>query len=309
MSSSNLDNTDTPNNENNENNGTNQMNNNENNQNINISLKNVSGKCDLKCSYNFKYTESNLVAKNNDVFISLTYENNGAPPVLYNGQKYTVSGITLVSPSIHTFNNTKVAAELLIEHSPVSGGQTLTVGIPIISSSETSEASNFLTQIIQSVSATAPVKNDSTNLNISGFSLQKIVPIKPFFSYTETEKNADWIVYGMLYAIPLSSTTITTLQQIIKPFPLPTFGGKLFVNTSGPNNETIGEGIYISCKPTGSSQEETAVEYEKNSVSYDFSNILDNSVTKSLVKYSIVILLFFMILYILNYIYSYIIKD
>ena len=31
-------------------------------QNINISSQNVQGKCDLKCSYNFKYPETNVVA-------------------------------------------------------------------------------------------------------------------------------------------------------------------------------------------------------------------------------------------------------
>ena len=40
--------------------------------NINISVQNIQGKCDLKCSYNFKYPESNTTAKNNGVFISLT---------------------------------------------------------------------------------------------------------------------------------------------------------------------------------------------------------------------------------------------
>ena len=37
---------------------------------INISPKNVYGKCDLKCIYNFKYKETNLTVKNNGINIS-----------------------------------------------------------------------------------------------------------------------------------------------------------------------------------------------------------------------------------------------
>ena len=33
-------------------------------QNINIAPQNISGKCDLKCAYNFKYSESNSTARN-----------------------------------------------------------------------------------------------------------------------------------------------------------------------------------------------------------------------------------------------------
>jgi hypothetical protein len=41
-------------------------------QSIDISKKNVSGKCDLKCAYNFNYQESNTTAKNQGVLINLT---------------------------------------------------------------------------------------------------------------------------------------------------------------------------------------------------------------------------------------------
>jgi hypothetical protein len=40
---------------------------------INISHKEVEGKCDLKCSYSFKYSESNSTAKNNYLGLSLVY--------------------------------------------------------------------------------------------------------------------------------------------------------------------------------------------------------------------------------------------
>lgn len=273
-------------------------------QSIDISKKNVSGKCDLKCAYNFQYPESNTTAKNQGVLINLTYDNSKTPPVTYNTQKYTVTGISIVSPSLHLFNGAKTSAEIIIEHAPVNGGSLFKVGIPIKTSSESSEASNLLTQIIQGAAANSPSQGESTNLSISGFTLNKIVPSKPYYSYTD--KNDEWIIFDTLDAISLNTSTITTLQKIIKPYALPMSGGKLFFNSSGPNSTKVGEGIYISCKPTGSSSEETKVEYSKNITSYDIGSILDDPVTKIIFQVIIGCILFVLVLFIFNYIYQWI---
>jgi len=277
-------------------------------QNINISKQNISGKCDLKCSYNFKYSETNLTAKNNGIGIYLTPDASKIPSVTYNQQKYNVNNIILVSPSIHTFNGSTAAAELIVEHTPVQGGSNLGVCIPIVSSSDASTASNLITEIIQSVSSNAPANGETANLSISGFTLQNIVPNKPFYSYTSLNDNTDYIVFDITNAIGLSSSTITTLQQIIKPFPIPTPGDKLFFNASGPNTTKIGDGIYISCKPTGSSSEETAVTYDKTASTYDFSTITNNPTFKTVVQIIIGCLLFIAIFMIVSYGYSYIVN-
>jgi carbonic anhydrase len=185
-------------------------------QSIDISKKNISGKCDLKCAYNFQYPESNTTAKNQDVLINLSYDNSKTPPVTYNTQKYTVTKIIISSPSLHLFNGATTDAEIIIEHTPVKGGPEFLVGIPIKSSSESSDASYLLKEIIDITGTNAPSQGESTNLSISGFTLDKIVPNKQYYSYTDNGKN-DWIVFGILDAIPLSSDTITTLQKIIKP--------------------------------------------------------------------------------------------
>jgi hypothetical protein len=283
-----------------------------NSQNINISAQNVEGKCDLKCSYNFDYPDSNTTASNTGTMIGLTYDNSSVQPVSYNNQKYTVSSIAIYSPSIHTFNNTQAVGEIVIEHAPVTGGQNLYVGIPFKSSSESSEASNMITEVIQSVSNSAPSSGDSTNLNISGFTLQKIVPNKPFFSYTSSVEPVDWIVFGNLEAIPLSSTTLTTLSQMIKPMVMSTPGMSLFYNSSGPNtNKSVGQGIYISCKPTGSSKEETEVTYDKNTTSYNLSSLFDNSNSTITIIFGIFLgcIVFIIAFYILNYLYGYLTSD
>ena len=274
-------------------------------QNIDISNKNISGKCDLKCAYNFNYPESNITAKNSGVLINLTYDNSKTPPVTYNTQKYTVTGISITSPSLHLFDGIKTDAEIIIEHSPVKGGPLLKVGIPIKSSSDSSDASNLLTEIIKSTATNSPSQDESTNITISGFTLNKIVPNKPYYSYTDNNKD-DWIVFGILEAISLNNNTLSTLKEIIKPFPIPMIGGGLFVNSSGPNVTKVGDGIYISCKPTGSSSEKTEVAYSKNTPSYDFANILDNPATKTISQIIFGFILFILVFLMLNYIYKWI---
>lgn len=273
------------------------------NQNINISASNVKGKCELKCSYAFKYTESNSTAKNNGVLIDLTYDSTNVPPVVYNTEKYVVENITIVSPSIHTFNDKSMPGEIIITHNPQNGGNSLKVCIPFTSSIDSSTSSQLISDIINKVATNAPSEGDSTNLNMS-FNLQKIVPRKPFFIYSG--ENSDWIVYGQLDAIPLSSTTITTLQKIIKPFPIPMLGGDLFYNSKGPiSGVQLGDGIYISCQPTGSSEEEIAVEYDKNSSSFDFSNVLESPIIIILIG----CLLFIIIFYGISTFYKYLSSD
>jgi carbonic anhydrase len=276
------------------------------NKNINISNQNVQGKCDMKCSYSYKYAESNLTARNNGVMIYLNYNNNGASSVTYNNQKYNVSGFFIVSPSIHIFNGSQAPAEIIIQHIPVTGGPQLSVAIPITSSTESSTASFLLTQIIQSVSTNAPSQGDSTNLNVDSFSLQHIVPNKPFYSYTENS-NTEWIVYGTLYAIPLNKSILNTLSQIIKPWPLQMPGGSLFFNSSGPNaGVAIGDGIYIKCNPTGSSMEETEVEYSKNTPSYNLITLLENPVAQLIIQIIIGCLIFIIVFALISYMYSFI---
>lgn len=276
---------------------------------INISNDNVVDKCDLKCSYNFKYSDSNTTAKNEGVMISLTYDNDSSPQVTYNNQKFNVTKVYITSPSIHTFNGSPTDAELCIEHAPVKGGPLLSVGIPIKSSGDSSTATFLLTEIIKGVATNAPSQGDSTNLNINNFSLQQIVPNKPFYSYTDSNNNMDWIMFGVLDAIPMDGATLTTLGEIIKPFTLPMMGGGLFKNSTGPNRVTIGDGIYIKCNPTGESSETTGVEYAKNAPSFDLSKLIESPVTRIIIQLIISSILFLVIFLGLNYFYKMSISD
>lgn len=277
-------------------------------QNINISPTNVTGKCDLKCSYMFKYNESNSTATNNGISINLTYDSISVPQVLYNTAKYNVSTIMIVSPSVHLFNGKTAPGEILIEHVPLKGGNNLNVCIPFISSSESSTASSIIADIIQIVSTNAPSEGDSTNLNMSDFNLQNIVPRKPFFAYSVD--TTDYIVFGELESIPLSSSTITTLQQIIQPYAISMPSAPLYYNSKGPKSGLqIGDGLYISCQPTGSSDDETAVTYDKNTTSYDFSKIIDSPLFKLIIFAIVGCILFVIVFYGIGAFYNYLSED
>ena len=271
---------------------------------MNISRDNVKGKCDLKCSYNFKYSESTTTAKNNGEMLSLTYDNSSATQVLYNNKKYTVTSIYITSPSIHTFNGSTTDAEICIEHTPINGGPQFSVGIPIKSSSDASAASSLLTEIIAAASTSVPTKGNSASLNIDGFSLDKLVPNKPFFSYTSSTDNTQWIVYGIVDAIPLNSSTLATLGQIITPFPLTMSGDALFYNSTGPNSVSIGEGIYIKCNPTGSSAEEVSVDYAKNQTSSGLNDLFSGSVISIILQSIVLIIIIVIFFYLIKFIYG-----
>jgi carbonic anhydrase len=267
---------------------------------INIS-KTTAGNniCDLKCSYNFNYPETNIVATNNGQVILFKFDNSTTPPVVYNEKKYTTTFLTLVSPSIHYFNGAKTNAELVIIHTPVLGGNQLYVCLPISQSNDSNDASSLVTQLIQNVANNAPAQNESTNINISNFTLNSIVPKQPYYSYTDGT-STDFIVFDIYDAISVNSSTLTSLQKIIKPFPLPTPGTKLFYNKNGPNNSTVGDGIYISCKPTGSSKDKVSVEYQKNPTSYNIFTGNNEEPIKIMLQFFFALLIFCVIMFIFS---------
>jgi hypothetical protein len=255
--------------------------------------------CDLKCAYNFDYPETNLVATNRGIMINCMFDNNTATPVVYNQQKYSVDSMMIVSPSIHFFNGNQTNptgnqtnAEIIINHTPSVSGNSLAVCIPIIQSNDSNEASNLVTNIIQSVSNSANKQGQQVNIN-SNITLNTIVPKQPFYSYTSSDgNNTDFIVFDISDAIGLNSDTLTSLQEMINPFQLPTPGNSLFYNKNGPNNSNLGDGIYIECNPVGASKDKVPVEYSKNSSTYDIFSGKGENAVKIILQILFVIFIF-----------------
>ena len=242
---------------------------------MNISQQNITGTCNLKCAYSFNYNTSNSTATNYGQYIQLTYEASSTPQVTYNTAKYNVQTIQLYSPSLHLYNNAKADAEIIVSHTPINGGNQLVVCIPINTSGSTTDGSQIITDIFKAVSSNAPSMGTSTTQGIKEFTLNDIVPMKPYYSYTMESK--DFIVYGIQYAISVDNKALETLKKCIKPnsITLPS-GPSLFSNPDGPSSSNVGDGsIYIDCQPTNSSEEEIEMNVNiKSPVSYDVGSYM-----------------------------------
>jgi hypothetical protein len=247
---------------------------------LNITSSNIRGKCDLKCAYNFDYPNTTLVARNAGTAIELTCEPANTPPVTYNTEKYNVFFCFIISPSSHEYNGAQVAGEFAILHTPVNGGNDLVVYIPLFQSTNSNTGTTLITEIITGVAASAPTSGETTNINLSNFTLQDIVPSSSFYSYSLDEDNniSNCIVFGLNNGIPLTQETLSTLTSVIEPYPITIPNTELYFNKDGPNQSgsNIGEGIYISCNPTGSSESTTTV--ATNQTTNNIASILNNPV-------------------------------
>ena len=276
---------------------------------IDISKDNVKGTCDYKCSYNFNYSNTNLTAKNKGMQITLTGDNDNGTPVVYNNEKYSVFQINIFASSLHTYDGVKQDAELIIHHVPELGGPHLFVCIPMGKSSESSTAGDLLTQVIENIASSAPDKGESTTLNVSNFTLQSIVPNKPYVMYTGVfgKTEAILIVFPRKCFIPLSQTTITALTSIINPFSLEMTGGEMTANNKGPNSKLKQQGIYIDCNPTGSYDGSTSATSDTSSSassSASSSSSLSPAEIKGILKYLLVLSVIAAVFFILSYMFS-----
>jgi carbonic anhydrase len=255
---------------------------------MDISPNNILGTCNYKCNYFFKYNTSNTSATNYGSYISLSYDSQSMPPVIYNDTKYNVSSIQIYSPSLHLYNGSKVGGEFIILHNPIPGSKTgspLNVCIPITNSGNGNPTStNIITNIVDAVSSGAPSQGESTS-QINEFSLNNVVPRKPFYSYESSKPDStlvqQFVVFGIQDSIVIQPETLKQLNQLIPGNPT-TFFSKvkdLFMNTKGPSLKT-GDGddeIYIDCRPTGVSEESSIVNVStksanKNDLGSYFSN-------------------------------------
>ena len=281
---------------------------------INISSSTVTGKCDLKCAYNFNYSDSAIAATNTGISISFPYDTSNSSPVIYNQQPYNVQNVQIYCPSINIYNGSQAAGEIIITHTPVQGGDNLFVCVPFINSTSATTASNLLTQLITDMATSAPTEGETANININGFTLQSIVPTTPYYSFisTSSQFSGDFIVFDINNAIPIGQNTLTTLGNIIDPFNIIISGNNLFYNSNGPTTSSSGadnDGIYISCQPTGASEEEVNV-ITTNPITNDLMKNIFNNPTALLVFQVIIgCILFIIIFFILNFLMNIITGD
>ena len=204
---------------------------------MDISSQNVSGECKLKCDFSFNYSSvSNPTATNFGTYIQVTYNDN--PSVTYNNVQYRVSTINIYAPSLHYYNGVAVSGEICVTHTPLYGGNTLLVYIPISTSGVIVNASSILQNIVSAVSTMAPSAGQNTNKGTGTFTLNDVVPRKTYYTYNIGSR--DVIVYGSSDAIGISGDAYSKLSKIILPVTSnpAVVSAQLFMNSAGPSIST-----------------------------------------------------------------------
>lgn len=249
--------------------------------------------CDLKCEYSFKYPQSSLNVTNRGEYLSLKTDQSNTPPVTYNAEKYEVAEIRLYHPSLHSYSGKKAEAELIIVHNGVSSSGNLLVCVPIVTGSGSSDTTEIFDTIVSEVAKTATSPGKKTTVNIPAFSVNKFIPMKPYFSYNGTLPyspcNGDYAYIVFSKNDGSLSMTELALQSLKK---LTTANGYssqknkqgVFYNKKGPSNLTGGSGkddFYMVCDPTGSEGETQVVAEKTSSEKFNtesVTNLLKNNI-------------------------------
>ena len=249
---------------------------------IDISIDNITGKCDLKCSFSYKYGNISSIGTNRDNYLSLVNNDNsnGNPPVSYNNTKFNVSEIRLYQPSLHSYRGNKKDAEIIIVHQSVNGDDNpILVCIPITAGSS---SGNSLETIIQTIAKNAPSSGNKTE--IKSFSVGDWLPSKStlFYTYQATtpyppcsNSLVNYIVFDT--PITISTAAMKILKNIIKAntYTVKT-GIEYFVNKSGANSSTQDNEIYIDCQPTWISDEKVSQTASSSSKKLTWEDIYTN---------------------------------
>jgi carbonic anhydrase len=217
--------------------------------------------CSLKCNFSFKYPASRILKLlNKGKYINIGVERMSEPPVTFNNEGYSVQGVRIYTPSLHTYSGANADAELIIIHTNTNDSSYLLICIPISVNNIINDNSSLLSRIVQEMSKRANSIGEETILSEERFSLNDLVPRKPFFSYegvlpySPNNGNADFIVYNMENAIPINDKIFKQMRNMIVSQPTDVYptNDRLFYNSSGPTVVGVNGDIYIDCRPTGS---------------------------------------------------------
>jgi len=284
---------------------------------INISSEEQYEECKNKCDLSFKYPISGCLATNTGGSIGISYDKSETPPVIFNNVKYFVveNEIQLYTPSIHLFNGSYTDSELVIMHKSETSNKILYICIPISYTKVVGSATSIISQIIKSVSQNAPNAWQKTTVNLPNFSLQHIIPNKPFYSFTDSNSN-NVVVYGVENAIGLDLNSIKTLTSLLQPsignayFSFCTGNPAIYKNPYGPNNAQDDQ-IYIDCQPVNESEEqiETKITDRKPEIKYDTGDWIKMILNSILFQCFIVVMLLMLVLYGVKYLATAISKN
>lgn len=270
---------------------------------IDISPTNTNGKCDLKCLFQFNYPPSTCTATHRRTYLALDYDVSVAPPVFYNSHPYKVSEVRIYCPSVHTFSGRREGAELVVFHTTNTGQPPLIVCVPIRSGAP----NDMLDTIVNTVAETAPSEGASTQVNMATpFTLNKLVPRKPFYAYTGksmvqpcSSTITEYIVYSPHTEsafLSLSDAGMTLLETIVSRHSYVVNTGPsaplLFFNERGPQSGVAGDDIYIDCQPVDQYEDTSSGSTSSGSSFPSFHISLKSPVIQVLLSFVLCVALF-----------------
>lgn len=232
---------------------------------IDITNNNAST-CELKCNLNFNYpVTSVLTASHRGEYISLRVDKSDNTPVTFNADNYEVKDVRIYKPSLHTYGGSKADAEMIISHINTSGGNNLLICIPIVVGASAADTSTLFDAILADVAKHANSIGKYTIVNSPTFTLNKFIPMKPFYSYNGSlpyspcNGSYNYVVFSKEVSnVYMSQNAFDVLNKIITNNKYSTKNKKeLFYNEKGPSTikSASGDDIYIECTPTGASGE------------------------------------------------------
>ena len=195
----------------------------------------ISDKCDLKCRLILEYPSEgiNILSNSDDLFEGIDSTqldfNSGNANIKYNNSTHVLQSIHIVKPSLHTYVNRRIDAELILVH------ENVLICIPVISKSY----SGILDEILVGV-----------DLNLK---LDNVVPKKPFYAYTggiDDNTNMNIIVFRKMDALTINEKWLNTLKSHnwSKTFELDD-NEKISYNQNGPENNNYDQSFPITCEP------------------------------------------------------------
>ena len=296
---------------------------------LDISQKNIAGKCDIKCSYNYSYSRSSTIVTNNGSSLSLKYDKTNVHPVTYNGNKYIVDNVTITTQNVYRVQGTAPAMFLAVTHTPVVEGPGMIVFVPVYTGS-TNPAGSVVEQIIQGAVTHAPTSGSKATLQME-FNLQDLVPNKSFYSITDksvtrraggevilfdgqggifVKRNAYTDILRMRFA-RRKGVNKTISAYISNRGKEGTFlpNAPYYYNKDGPNNGSTrprggvgSDDIYIDCKPVNVEEEQkqmkmpgysTKESYLKLPTKKQMTALIKNQLFQAFILFLCIVVLFF----------------
>ena len=184
---------------------------------MNIKQSNKNGSCKMKCNLEVDYHTSKCVASNKGTYLSLSYDIIAVPPVKFNDVSVDVHEVRIYAPSLHRYHSSKEKGEMVILHK--GNDMNLAICIPI-KIDEDNES--LLNEIVEKCASFLPNEDETSELNLSDYTLARFVPMNsPFVHYTgkipfDCNVQYNVAVFGnRKQYISITSDNLKTLQTLI----------------------------------------------------------------------------------------------